>query len=62
MTNFLESLPDNLVRVHKSWAVSLNHIKYIEGNIVRAGKFEVPLGQKYKDDFLKSIGDNDFKR
>jgi DNA-binding LytR/AlgR family response regulator len=57
MRNFLESLPDNFVRVHKSWAVSLTNIKYIEGNTVMAGKFEVPLGQKYKDDFFQVLGD-----
>jgi len=53
--NILEALPDSFLRVHKSWVVSVGHIKYLEGNIAKAGKFEIPVGMKYKDDFLLAL-------
>ena len=30
-------------------------IDYIEGNTARAGKHEIPLGQKYKDGLMKAL-------
>jgi DNA-binding LytR/AlgR family response regulator len=55
MINFLESLPETFVRVHKSWVVSVPHIRYIEGNSIKMNEFEIPIGLKYKEDLMNTL-------
>ncbi|MCF8302153.1 MAG: LytTR family DNA-binding domain-containing protein [Bacteroidales bacterium] len=45
----------DLVRVHRSWVVSITHIKYIEGNQVTINKQEIPVGKSYREEFLKKF-------
>lgn len=40
------------IRIHKSYIVSKQAIKYIEGNQVRVRDQMLPIGQKYREDFL----------
>lgn len=42
-------------RVHTSYIVSLPHIVYFTNEIINLGAHEVPIGRKYKEDFLKRI-------
>jgi DNA-binding LytR/AlgR family response regulator len=44
-----------LIRVHRSWAVSMQHISYMEGNAVIIGDLEIPIGKSYKDKFLSKF-------
>jgi DNA-binding LytR/AlgR family response regulator len=54
--NFLNQLPgDRFVRVHKSFAVSINKIETIEGNMVKVGGKSIPIGQTYRNGFIKMI-------
>lgn len=55
LRNILETLPDSFIRTHKSWVVSVQHIEYIEGNTVLMGKDEIPIGLKYKEEFLAAL-------
>jgi len=55
LKNILESLPESFIQVHKSWIVALVKIDYIEGNTARAGKHEIPLGQKYKERLMAAL-------
>jgi len=47
---------DKIVRVHKSYAVSIRSIDSIEGNQISIGRCAIPIGQKYKSEFLKKLG------
>lgn len=52
-----ELLPNQMfVRVHRSFIVNKNKISHIEGNRVFIGKTEIPIGNNYKEAFLKEIG------
>ena len=45
-----------IVRVHKSFLINRNCIAAVTGNIITLShNREVPLGQSYRDDFLKQI-------
>ena len=48
--SFLEELlpQDAFLRVHKSFIVAIDKIKLIEGNRIRIGTYEIPIGQTYK--------------
>lgn len=48
-------LPDAFVRVHKSYVVSTNHIQFIDGNVASLKEKEIPIGLKYKEDFLNAL-------
>lgn len=50
-----EKLPSNFIRVHRSFIVSLNHINSVQRNRIIIDKVYIPIGQNYKDDFIKRI-------
>ncbi len=46
----------DFLRVHRSFLISKKHITAVKSTSVKIGKFEVPVGQQFRDAFLKSIG------
>lgn len=42
-------LPDSFVRIHRSYLVSQEKINYLEGNFLKIGETELPIGQTYKE-------------
>lgn len=53
MEEFLPS--DRFVRVHRSYIVPLEKIDHVGKGRIRIGEQEIPIGDTYKDSFLKSI-------
>jgi DNA-binding LytR/AlgR family response regulator len=54
--SLLSQLPeDNFVQVHKSWAVNVKKIESIERNRIRIGGQHIPIGDTFKEAFLKKI-------
>lgn len=52
-----EKLPSNLfIRVHRSYIVSLKYIHSVQRNRIIIDQVRIPIGQNYKDEFLKKIG------
>jgi DNA-binding LytR/AlgR family response regulator len=57
----IKSIEDKLhanrfARVHKSYIVALNKIDVIEKGSIQIGKHSIPIGDIYRDAFLKLIG------
>lgn len=38
------------IRVHKSYIVSIEKIDVVDGNVIKMGEIEIPVGKNYKDD------------
>jgi len=56
LTNLLLELPTNLfIRTHKSHAVNLTKIEYIDGNRIAIKDKRIPIGLTYKDELLKRL-------
>ncbi|TMI96330.1 MAG: response regulator transcription factor [Bacteroidetes bacterium] len=56
MKNLQEELPArSFIRVHKSFIISRNRIKYIEGNYIQVENKSIPIGATYRNDVLVSI-------
>lgn len=56
MKNLQEELPArSFIRVHKSFIISRNRIKYIEGNYIQIENKSIPIGATYRNDVLASI-------
>ncbi len=52
----LSQLPaDKFVQVHKSWAVNICSIDCIERNRIKIGDQFIPIGETYKEEFLKIL-------
>lgn len=57
MKKMEESLPkDNFIRVHKSYIIAINKIESIERSRIRIHEKIIPVGDTYRDDFYKLIG------
>jgi len=51
-----ESLPKSaFLRVHKSFIVAIDKIDKIEGNKIRMGETEIPIGKHYKKDVTQMV-------
>lgn len=62
MNKMMEKLPDSkFLRVHRSFIVSLQKIDCIEKSRIRIGNKEVPIGEVYKDLFLKWVEENNIQ-
>lgn len=54
LKEFCRKLPaSDFIRIHRSYAVSLSKIDYLEGNIVKIGEHELPVGKSFKEEFLQ---------
>jgi len=57
MNELEDMLPDKqFIRIHKSYIVSINHIKIIYGNSVEIDSVTLPIGNNYKDSVMAMIG------
>lgn len=57
LSNIEEMLPASIfLRTHRSFIVNKSKITHIEGNRVFIGISEIPIGNNYREGFLKEIG------
>jgi len=56
LNDFLEKLPPNFLRIHKSFVINFNTLKLIDGNqIVLQDGAKVPIGKSYKKAVLDRV-------
>jgi len=56
LTNFLEKLPNDFIRIHKSFIINFNNLKLIDGNqIVLQSGDKLPIGKLYRNAVLDRI-------
>jgi len=61
ISNIEENLPpEQFLRVHKSFIVSLLKIDSIEGNMIRVGAHTLPIGRATREEVLNKILNNRF--
>lgn len=54
-----EKLPPNrFIIPHKSYIVSIEHIRAIEGNIIHIDKFKIPISKYQKEEVMQKIVNN----
>ncbi|MCC9167490.1 LytR/AlgR family response regulator transcription factor [Pontibacter harenae] len=62
MNKMMEKLPESkFLRVHRSFIVSLQKIDSIEKSRIRIGAKEIPIGEVYKEHFLKWVEENNIQ-
>jgi len=56
MQNAADLLPGTIfVRIHKSYIVNIQHLDVVEEEQVRIGEDRIPIGDAYRDGFLRAI-------
>lgn len=55
LTQLLLELPDQILQIHRSYAVHLKYVNYVEGNMIQLGSTQLPLSKAYKDLFLRRM-------
>lgn len=55
LEDLIEKLPDNFIRVHRSFVINCKKIDAINSIHIKIGEHEVPLSKTYKDDLIKKI-------
>ena len=55
MKELEETLPENFSRIHLSYIINRDHIRRIEDNHIHIGTERVPVGEKYREQFLQRI-------
>jgi len=56
MKKMFDLLPDNqFYRIHKSFIISIDKIDLLEGNTVKINEKRLPVGNSYRQEFLKFI-------
>jgi len=54
LKDFIEKLPkENFTRIHKSYIISINHIKSFENYQVKLDDKTIPIGKNYRKDFIE---------
>ncbi|MGC1633298.1 MAG: LytTR family DNA-binding domain-containing protein [Gelidibacter sp.] len=60
LTTISEELaPFNFIRIHRSYSISVNKIKSVEGNIVEIGGRKIPIGRNYIKEARERIFNNE---
>lgn len=54
-SKILKDLPNTIERCHKSFAVNISKINSVTGNIIYINEKTIPIGQKFKTDFIKML-------
>jgi two-component system response regulator LytT len=58
-TSVLDSLPNPIfIRTHKSFAINFKKMNSISGNQIMIKTHKIPIGQKFKTEFLDFINQN----
>lgn len=48
-------LPDDFLQVHRSYIINLNHLKYVEGNMVQIATESVPVSLSFREVLMKRL-------
>ena len=56
LTEFLEKLPNNFLRIHKSFVINFDKLKLIDGNqIILENNTKLPIGKSYRKAVLDRV-------
>jgi two-component system, LytTR family, response regulator len=55
LSDYINKLDDNFIRVHRGYIINLNHIETINQDYIKIEMHQIPIGQNYKEAFLHKI-------
>ena len=61
LTKLDNELPDNFIRIHKSYIIAKDKIKSFTNKYVELGEIKIPIGTIYKNQVLKVLTESDYE-
>jgi len=56
LTSLSEELPlDRFIRIHKSYTIAIDKVKFIEGNRIQILTYTIPIGRNFSKDVKSRI-------
>ena len=56
LKNLEKTLPESaFLRIHRSHIAAIDRIQFIEGNRVRVGEADIPVGESYRDELHRRL-------
>lgn len=55
LSNFLENMPNVFFRVHRSYAINLDHLESINALYIIIKEHQIPIGKMYRDQLMQLI-------
>ncbi len=55
MKNLEENLPNNFMRIHRSYIINKNDVKSLYGNMVEIGDHRIDIGKTYKEKVVSQL-------
>jgi DNA-binding LytR/AlgR family response regulator len=56
LSDFLDKLSNDFIRIHKSFVINFNHLKMIDGNqVILQNNTKIPIGKSYKKELLDRL-------
>ena len=55
LLEFCKMLPNQFIQVHRSNFINLNHVNYLEGNLLKVGEHKITVSSTYRQQLLDSI-------
>ncbi|MEM1003514.1 MAG: LytTR family DNA-binding domain-containing protein, partial [Bacteroidota bacterium] len=56
LTEFLRKLPEEFLRIHKSYVINFSYLRLIEGNqVILADNVKLPIGKSYKKNIIDRV-------
>lgn len=55
LTSITEELPNNFIRIHRSYTIAIDKVKSVEGNLVEIANTRIPIGRKYVNHARRTI-------
>ena len=49
------TLPDQFLQIHRSYIINLNHLKYLEGNMVQVASENIPVSLSFREVPLRRL-------
>jgi len=55
ISSFEENLPENFIRIHRSFIVAVNKIESYTNELIQIGKYELPISRSYRHEVEKAL-------
>lgn len=55
MNSFCERMPDDFFRVHRSYAINMQHLDTINSSYVLVGDEQIPIGKNYREELISKV-------
>ena len=61
LTKLENSLPNNFIRIHKSYIVPLDKVRSFTNKYIEIGEIKIPIGTVYKNQVLKILSKSNYE-